>query len=757
MLDSQGDYAAARPYYEQALAIYNKVLGDNHPFTAGVLDNLGSLLQSQGDYAAARPYYEQALAIYKKVLGDNHPSTAMSLNNLGHLLKDQGDYAAARPYYEQALTIRKKVLGDNHPSTATSLNNLGFLLHSQGDSAAARPYLEQALSIYKKVLGDNHPDTATSLNNLGKLLLDQGNSAAARPYFEQALAISRRSLDLAAAAQSERQQLLMGAGLRHRFHLFLSLPDKTEADTAAAYAHALAWKGSVLARQQRLRLERQNPQLAPLVAALRSTSSQLATLAFATPDPKKRDVWNRQLEKLTTDKEALERELAQKSQSFRQDQELKNLTPSKLLELLPADTALIDFLVYRHSQPDPNKKGKWISADRLTAFVLKPGVTIERLDLGPMAPIEKAIDQWRASYKKQPGKDHPGIELRRLLWLPLEKHVAGAKTVIISPDGALGRLPFAALPGSKDGTYLLEDVALTVIPVPRLLPILLDKKSETAKDLSLLLVGDVDFATAAAGKADVGTRVAATGTRSGERKQWKRLPGTKGEILVIRDAFEQRFADGKVKVLRGEQATQSSLRELASKYSHLHLATHGFFAPPEVRSALAADDKDRLAGSLFGEQGVKGFHPGLLSGLVFAGANKPPAPGQGDGILTALEVAELDLGKVELAVLSACETGLGKVAAGEGILGLQRAFQVAGAKSVVASLWSVDDEATRKLMERFYENHWQKKMSKADALRQAQLAMLRGELVRGAELEGEKNSRLPPFYWAAFVLSGDWR
>src|SRR5205814_7954974 len=114
-----------------------------------------------------------------------------------------------------------------------------------------------------------------------------------------------------------------------------------------------------------------------------------------------------------------------------------------------------------------------------------------------------------------------------------------------------------------------------------------------------------------------------------------------------------------------------------------------------------------------------------------------PEPGQSDGILTALEVAEFDLTKVELAVLSACETGLGKVAAGEGILGLQRAFQVAGAKSVVASLWSVDDEATRKLMERFYENHWQKKMPRQEALRQAQLAMLRGELVRGVERDDE--------------------
>ena len=134
-----------------------------------------------------------------------------------------------------------------------------------------------------------------------------------------------------------------------------------------------------------------------------------------------------------------------------------------------------------------------------------------------------------------------------------------------------------------------------------------------------------------------------------------------------------------------------------------------------MKSALVGDDKDRKRGGMFGDDGVTGFHPALLSGLVLAGANRAYEAGGGDGVLTVLEVAELDLRNVDLAVLSACETGLGKVAAGEGILGLQAAFQVAGAKSVVASLWSVDDEATRKLMERFYENLWQKKMLRGEA------------------------------------------
>ena len=140
-----------------------------------------------------------------------------------------------------------------------------------------------------------------------------------------------------------------------------------------------------------------------------------------------------------------------------------------------------------------------------------------------------------------------------------------------------------------------------------------------------------------------------------------------------------------------------------------------------------------------------------------AGANRPGEAGKDDGILTALEVAELDLSGVELAVLSACETGLGAVAGGEGVLGLQRAFQVAGARSVVASLWKVDDEATQRLMGRFYDNLWAKKLSKLEALREAQLWMLNGGGAHGLKGEAKDGERTPPLYWAALILSGDWR
>ncbi|MFT3889979.1 MAG: CHAT domain-containing protein [Arachnia sp.] len=166
-------------------------------------------------------------------------------------------------------------------------------------------------------------------------------------------------------------------------------------------------------------------------------------------------------------------------------------------------------------------------------------------------------------------------------------------------------------------------------------------------------------------------------------------------------------------MLEEEAATETALRKQIPGARFVHIATHGFqLADP---SALLSDGQDGTHRGI-GSQEAPILHPGLLAGLALAGANNPSAPDVDDGILTALEVAELDLREVDLATLSACETGLGSEESGEGVIGLQRAFQIGGARSVLASLWEVDDEATRALMERFYENLWKKRWPKAEAL-----------------------------------------
>jgi CHAT domain-containing protein len=189
----------------------------------------------------------------------------------------------------------------------------------------------------------------------------------------------------------------------------------------------------------------------------------------------------------------------------------------------------------------------------------------------------------------------------------------------------------------------------------------------------------------------------------------------------------------------------------------VHLATHGFFEPPELAPrSLGASDASSYWTS---PQGLSRLSPGLLSGIAFAGANQPPAVDRDDGILTAVEAQQLDLNGVELIVLSACETALGSEARGEGLIGLQRAFQVAGAETLVSSLWPVDDAATSVLMDEFYANLWSKKLSKIESLRQAQLAIMKRYDTQRRKLRNEDDpaGRRPAYFWAPFSLSGNWR
>ena len=559
---------------------------------------------------------------------------------------------------------------------------------------------------------------------------------------------------------------------------YLSAAPRAGIADGASYRQVLAWKGAILERQRRLRDLRRllradpRPEVARAAAEWQSVVGRLATLALAQPGPNQQDAWRRQLAALTERKDQLEEELTRQSAAFRAARAEARRTPEQLQAALPRDAALIDVLEYTHFSPPPERKGELKFERRLIAFVVRPDRPIARVELGPLAPIRAAIDDWRPILRREKPapQDEPGgpaARLRRLVWSPLEEHLAGVATVLVSPDGALGLVPLEALPGKAAGSYLIEDYTIALVPVPRLFGDGEAVAAEGPKPAtaqaeapSLLLVGDVDYGgDPGVASTQVASRSAAVGTRAGLLPDFKKLSATGDEIASIGRYFKHRFRGAQPDELSGELATEAALREAASTHRFLHLATHGYFAPPELRSALGpSDPAARPRTDLFGARGVAGFHPGLLSGLALAGANVRPTPlGKDDGILTALEVAELDLAKVELAVLSACETGLGEVAGGEGLLGLQRAFQVAGARAVVASLWKVPDIPTQNLMARFYENLWRKGLPPRAALRAAQLEMLREGYKRGLVPidEPRKTERVPPFYWAAFVLSTD--
>ena len=811
LLMDRGDSAAARPYYERALAIWEKILGPEHPDTAACLNNLATLLYAEGDCTGARPYYERALAIREKSLGPEHPDTAQSLDNLASLLKDQGDYASAQPYFERALEIREKALGPEHPVTATSLNNLALMFEDQGDYAAARIYYERALAIDERTLGPEHPDTAKGLNNLGGLLHDQGDYSAVRPYLERALAIDEKTLGPehpdTTLAQQNLGMLLANLGCRkesrdfapsalrgrvqHAERNLWSLSERERLSCLGlgeeslrcclwdsvcsalpeSYELALAWRGlvsrSLLASRAQLRASLP-ADAAAAIERLNGVQAELSKRLYAV------EIQDRErLEREIHDLREQRNELEVKVQRLGGPSLARAPKLTELEQSLALDEAFLDFLVHPFYQPAEWKgekvvlKGRW-TEDHLSAWIVRKDHELVHLDLGPAAAIENAAHAWLMSVVsdaslvarggisvKSSASSDDGHRLTALLWKPLATELAGVTRVFVRPDSFLGTLPFAILP-LGEGNYLIEEKDFIYVQAPD--DIVREQAHSSAN--SLLLVGDVDFQKrremdeGSSHTVPVDASVALTedlrGSLSGN---WSRLPYTADEARAVDGLFEASVVGSERLLLTGNAPTEESLKRELPGHAYVHLATHGFFHPAGTVSlwdgARKAAEKDAMRGLEQETRGLVGELPGLLSGLVCAGANEPAPAGRDDGLLTAEEVLWLDLSKVELVVLSACETALGERRSGEGMIGLRRAFGLAGAKTVVSSLWSVMDRSTSELMQRFYENLLVRHQGRAEALRNAQLALL-------AQNRATEHDALPST-WGAFVLSGEWR
>ena len=283
-----------------------------------------------------------------------------------------------------------------------------------------------------------------------------------------------------------------------------------------------------------------NKDAARLVDELETTTAQLSTL-YRASNLKNRETQFR-LDELSERVEQIQKQLAGASAEFRQQQAQQRRTTEDIRRALTDDTVLIDLLSY---EPVPRVvDGKPINpSSALLAFVVRRQGPVQRVELGPSTEIEKAIADWRSSYGRKSGKLDPAEELRRLVWQALEKHVAGAKTLLISPNSTTAPLPWPALRIQEPDVCLLDQFAVAIVPVPRLLPELLASGSSpepAGSRPSVLLVGDVDFgATPGAKDLAANSRSAARGQAT---IQWQPLPGTRNEVAAIKGSVAKRLA-----------------------------------------------------------------------------------------------------------------------------------------------------------------------------------------------------------------------
>ncbi len=757
----KGDYVKAEPLFERALLIREKALGPDHADVAYTLNGLAVLYRSKGDYVKAESLFQRALLITEKALGPDHSDFASSLNNLANLYYEKGDYAKAEPLYRRALNIWEKALGPDSPQVASAHTNLANLYTIKGDHAKAESLFERALAINEKVLGPDHKDVAEIFDNLARLHAAKGDFAQAVKVQLHANSVSERVLALNLATGSERQKLAYLALFSKQtdFTLWLhsqAAPNDPQA-LGLAFTTLLRRKGRGLdAMVDTIGALRRHatPQDRDLFGQLAEARAQLAALILRESGSAKPETYRTRIEPIEERVENLEAELSARSAEFRA--QTQPVTLSAVQSAIPADSVLIEFVTYTPREPRTRES----QPPRYLAYLLASQGQPKWpkwVDLGAAAPIERAVGAWRQSLRengvdvKQLGRAVDELVMRPVRSL-LQSESGQIRRLLIAPDGSLNLIPFPALV-DEENRYLIERYTISYLTSGRDLLRLHNPQPSKSSPLVLAdpLFGRMARAATRGPRNSVNSASAAGAGDQGEARSdparvfFPQLPGTRGEALAIKAVLPE------ASLLLQERATEAALKR-ARAPRILHIATHGFFygdqeggdqeeRRTETRN-IPGNDPLRPFDLRRGRGAAQIENPLLRSGLILSGANLGKS-GDDDGFLTALEVAGLDLWGTKLVTLSACDTGLGEIKNGEGVQGLRRALVLAGSESQVMSLWAVPDELAKDVIIPYYKA-LRRGEGRGAGLRQVQLRMLRSR------------DRRHPFYWAAFIQSGEW-
>jgi CHAT domain-containing protein len=713
---AQANYPQAESYYQRNLKILKNNLGAEHPFVSIILNDLGSLYSQQEQYDKAEPLFQEALTIAEN--SKENPLIASSLNNLAALYSEQKRYPEAEPLLKRALSLLETSYGPNNANVASSLNNLATLYSDQGNYSQAELLLNRALGILKQVKGAEHPDMATTLANLSWVKRETGNLNQAIELLNQATEIEEKNITVVLASGSESQKQAYMDRLADSTKSALSLhvqvaPDNPQA-LRLAFTTILRRKGRILdALTENIQALRANltPQDQVLLDQLASIRSELASLIFKGVGSDDPEAYQQKIASLKAQAEQIESTLASRSSQFKTKSQ--SVTIEAVQQLIPDDGVLVEMVSY---QPYDSVTKDWSTSPRYLAYILPKRGNPTWVDLGDAATINSAMVSFRKSIVSRSNTvKQAGKTLYDLVFAPIRKIVGNTPKILLSPDSQLNLMPFAALT-DENGQYLLENFSIIYLSTGR--DLLRLQNSAIPGDFPLV-IADPDYDQPGNVSSN---QVLAANTSSQRSSQFSSqlatlkvgpLPGTALEARAINPLLTNST------LLTSSSATENALKQAKAPLL-LHIATHGFFFSK-----------------------LKNENPLLRSGLALAGFNLRQS-GSEDGVLTALEAAGLNLYGTRLVVLSACETGLGEVAEGEGVYGLRRALVMAGSESQVISLWSVDDLGTKDLMVGYYQGIY-KGQPRSDALREQQLRMLRNPKYEH------------PFFWAPFIPSGDWR
>lgn len=683
---------------------------------AKYLEGLGRVYAIQDQHEKAKNVYLEAIKIKRKEVGLTHPEYAMSLQNLGITFQALGDNEGGERFLARAADIYIKIKQNPDHFSALNLLAQANTFTERGDLDSAKKLHDRALSISKKVVG-KHPDRSIFTMSAAFTYHQSGNYKEAWDLYKEMnrQILSHISDFFAFMSEKEKQNYLHSLDLRLRLFSAFVIDAREEMPflIGELYDMKLATKAIVMdtSRQARLKVfEDTQADNQALLDSWKHMRRELAKLHLQAPAN-----WQakeQEIARLTQQINLIERKIAQKGGEIHFGKLLKNLRWDKLQRSLDANEAVIEVLTVSLPAANPPQKVYlylFIRGDSKTY----PHCIIQEEGFA----LEEGLKHYQTCMRAQ--KSTPDHQSYHLYWQILAPHLKGIRKVYFASDGVYHLLNLNTLFNPETSRYLLDEIEICEVISSRYL---LDIKSREKKALNphAVLVGDIQFSLQA---------------EAIQAATFPRLPYTQIEVQSIQSLLQKR--SWKVNTLTGKMATKATIEKIASP-GILHFATHGFFFSPNKDQKIR---KEKIEFSKLKHRSLAGAEPWistkdplLRTGLALAGANDLPAE---QGLITAFEVMGLDLRDTDLVILSACETGLGKIVDGEGVFGLQRGFLMAGAKTLIMSLWKVPDEATQELFVHYY------KYLTADY--QIQQAFL-------AALQELRQKYIHPFYWGGFVL-----
>jgi CHAT domain-containing protein/Tfp pilus assembly protein PilF len=776
-----GDNDTALEYYLKALSINLKTREPDNIDMGIEYNNISMAYRVNGNFNEALKYGELSRNILINKLGENHPTVGAIINNTGRTYSDMKDYDKAIESYQTALEIWKEKYGEVHPVTAQAYFNIGEALGNKGDYATAVEYLNKSLSARLSVFGGKHPKIAELYQELGKIYSAKQSYDSALYFYQKSIvSITENFNDSSIYANPAEENILWhnellnslalkGDAFAARYSLNNNLKDLLSAYSSFQFSsnlidktrHGFKAEGSKLSFGKRafpiyekgintsLKLFELTKNDEYLKAAFKFSEKSKAGLLYEAVSEVKARNFSGLPDSLLEREKNLRVDLAYFDTQILNEKQKKQSSPEKIKELEDDYFSLhqqyisllenleknyLSYYQLKYKEKDVSVENLqkmldnqsaileyFLSDSVLYIFVLS-NQNLEEETVILDKPVTEIVRLFRQSLQNLEFENYisSALSLYKILIRPIEKKISNSKNLIIIPDGILYYLPFEAMLSEKVDVNVNEDINFSEFPY-------LVKKFNTSYLFSASFLKEetkrpddnysfVGFAPVFAGdnsqqkKKTMNDSTVAQLKRAIEinDKTYSELPETKHEVEGILDLFRKKKLSGLNYI--SENAKEEMIKsEIMKNYSFLHIATHGFMNEEKPK----------------------------LSGIIFT--NKNNSSGE-DGILYSDEIYNLNL-NADLVVLSACESGLGKIVKGEGIIGLTRGFIYSGARNIVVSLWQVADKSTSELMIEFYRNILDGK-SFSSSLREAKLKLIK---------DGTYSY---PLEWSPFVLIG---